>query len=148
MKGSESEGRKLLFIIIIIYLLFNINIYYYKTKQNKTKQNTQLHWSLSLIMLFYTCCKRVMLSPLSMILPTAFLLFRFTDTSSASSSTRFIYSSKPWRYDTIRYDTMRWDENEMRWESKSIITTKANNENIHRETATIKNMQRQKDGAW
>lgn len=40
-------------------------------------------------------CMSVMLSPLINILPSDFLVFRFTETSSASSSTKFMYSSNP-----------------------------------------------------
>ncbi len=43
----------------------------------------------------YAACNKVMVSPLSKIRPNGFRVLRFTDTSSASSKTRFMYSSKP-----------------------------------------------------
>lgn len=42
-----------------------------------------------------------MLSPLSKILPIAFLLFLLTETSAASSNTRFMYSSNPTIFPSI-----------------------------------------------
>lgn len=51
---------------------------------------------------YLAACMSVMVSPLRRMRPSALRVFRFTDTSSASSSTRFMYSSKPMMRPSIR----------------------------------------------
>ncbi|GMH41053.1 hypothetical protein BSKO_08963 [Bryopsis sp. KO-2023] len=50
----------------------------------------------------FKVCMSVMLSPFNKIRPSCFLVFFFIETSSASSSTKFIYSSKPMIFPSIR----------------------------------------------
>lgn len=61
-----------------------------------------------------TVCISVMLSPLSRIRPTGFRALRRTDTSSASSMTRFMYSSNPMMRPSMRVSGDSYSHTRMR----------------------------------